>query len=73
MNFNIMDTNYIHLHFKKSKDLSPEGYEFLCNYSLTDIERKNQFNGEHYMLIDTAYDVYGKLIKNWIAVYRKKE
>lgn len=68
--FNIMDANYIHLHFKKSKELAPEGYEFLCNYNPSDTERKKQFS-KGYLLMDTAYNVYGELIENWIAVYRK--
>jgi hypothetical protein len=72
MKFDVMDIKYIHLHFKKSKELAPEGYEFLCNYSNNDIERKNQFQGDNYLLMENAYNVWGDLMENYTAVYRKR-
>ena len=70
--FSVTDINYVHLHFKKSKDLAPEGYRFLSNVHENDNERIKLYNDNNkYFIMPNAYNIYGDLIEDMMSVYIK--
>ena len=68
----IFDINNIHQPpFAISKSLSTDGYKFNCNVKITDTERLEMFSSDKYILYQDAYNIYGDLLEEYIAIYEK--
>ena len=68
--FDIFDKNNLDKHFKKSKEIAPVGYRFLCN-DKTDKKSLNHHIGRGRVILPEAYNVYGELMKDNVGVYAK--
>jgi hypothetical protein len=65
--------------FKKSEESAPVGYKFLCNYNLanenedtrTDFRTIQWYKDNGYLVLPVAYNMYGEVIDNDVAIYKK--
>jgi hypothetical protein len=72
----ISDIYSMKYNFEKSKSLAPEGYEFNSNFHITDDKESNKlldwYKSQNYLVLSEAYNMYGELLSNTVALYRIK-
>lgn len=70
------DIRSLRYNFEKSKELAPVGYKFMTNHNVeTDgefIQNVEYYKSHGYIVLSHAYNMYGELVGNYVAVYGKK-
>lgn len=66
-----IETIPFELQFKKSYDLSPIGYEWISNCPKEEMLRINRYLSQGYIALPRAYNMYGELIEDCFAFYKK--
>jgi len=57
--------------FKKCKESAPIGYKFSTNIKADDLENINEYLKQKCIVSLVAYDMFGDVIPNYVAVYEK--
>lgn len=73
----ISDIHSMKYNFEKSKSLAPIGYRFSTNHDMvTDgmyVQNLEWYKSHGCVILPQAYNMYGELVENSVAVYSKVE
>lgn len=73
----ISDIYSMKYNFDKSKSLAPLGYKFSTNHDMTTdgeyIQNLEWYKSKGCIILPKAYNMYGELVENSVAIYSKIE